>query len=91
MNGFFRRKIDGKNFGFIEGDDQRDYFVYWNDFSRRSVPFRNVREAGDPPDVSRADRVCFDIEETDKGPRARNVIVLRSLETTITHVPELRA
>jgi len=78
MNGFFRRKISGKNFGFIEGEDQRDYFVFWNDFSRQSIPFRNARDAGDPPDPDQADRVQFEIEETLKGPRARKVCVLRT-------------
>lgn len=80
MRGFFRRKIPGKNYGFIEGEDQRDYFVYWNDFSRQSIPFRNARDAGDPSVVENADKVEFDGEETPKGPRARKVYVIRSEE-----------
>jgi cold shock CspA family protein len=98
MRGFVRRKIKDKNYGFIEGDDQRDYFVYWNDFSRRSIPFRNARDAGpDGADKETADRCEFDFDETDKGPHAKNVFVLRTIpqdepvveipvtESTITH------
>lgn len=80
MRGFFRRRIAGKNYGFIEGDDQRDYFVYWNNFNRRSIPFRNVIDAGpEGENKANADRVEFDFEETDKGPRALNVFVLRTI------------
>lgn len=79
MNGFLRRKIVGKSYGFIEGEDQRDYFVYWNDFNRHSIPFRNAKDAGpDQSDKANADRVTYDVEESPSGPKAKNVFVLRT-------------
>lgn len=68
MRGVFRKKIEGRNFGFIEGDDERDYFVYWNDFVRSSVPFRNTRVD---------DTVEFEPVETPNGPKAVRVLVIR--------------
>jgi len=49
-----------KNFGFITGDDGKDYFVH---------------SSGLKPEVriSEGDRVKFDVEEGDKGPKAVNV------------------
>lgn len=51
-----------KGFGFIEVDANTDIFVH---YSAISMPgFRTLAEG---------ERVSFEIEETDRGPAARNV------------------
>jgi CspA family cold shock protein len=69
MNGVVRKLFSEKGFAFIEGDDQRDYFLHWSKVSRNSVPFRNMVEG---------DKVTFDSEEGNQGPKALNVVVVRS-------------
>ena len=69
MNGVVRKLFSEKGFAFIEGDDQRDYFLHWSKVSRNSVPFRNMVEG---------DKVSFDSEEGTQGPKALNVVVLRN-------------
>ena len=69
MQGFVRKLFSEKGFAFVEGEDQRDYFLHWSKVSRNSVPFRNIREG---------DKVTFDLEEGDQGPKALNVMVIRS-------------
>lgn len=49
-----------KNFGFISGDDGKDYFVH----SSGIVEGETLNEG---------DRVSFDIVEGDRGPKAENV------------------
>lgn len=71
MNGFVRKLFADKGYAFIEGQDQRDYFLHWSKVSRASVPFRNMREG---------DIVSFDFEEGDQGPKALNVLVIRTQE-----------
>lgn len=53
-----------KGYGFIAPEDgQRDVFVHYS--AIQSTGFRNLNEG---------DRVEFDIESSDKGPRAANVV-----------------
>jgi CspA family cold shock protein len=73
MQGFVRKLFADKGYAFIEGSDQRDYFLHWSKVSRASVPFRNMREG---------DKVTFDYEEGDQGPKALNVLVNRTQENT---------
>jgi CspA family cold shock protein len=49
-----------KRFGFIAGDDGKDYFVHQTGV----VPGTQLNEG---------DRVSFDIIQGDKGPKAENV------------------
>ena len=54
---FFNRN---KSFGFINGDDGKDYFVHESGL-------------GDGVTIDEGDRVTFDITEGDRGPKAENV------------------
>jgi len=57
-------KFEG-TFGFIRPDDQeRNVFVHFSDIVGRAGAFRTLRGG---------DRVGFEVEETDRGPAARNV------------------
>lgn len=49
-----------RNFGFIRGEDGRDYFVHQGDITGE----KNIIEK---------DKVTFDIVEGDRGPKAKNV------------------
>jgi CspA family cold shock protein len=77
MQGFVRKLFADKGYAFIEGSDQRDYFLHWSKVSRASVPFRNMRDG---------DKVSFDFEEGDQGPKALNVLVNRTQENTDANV-----
>ena len=53
---------DKKGYGFIEQEDGRDIFVH---FSSITMPgFKTLAEG---------DRVTFDVEESERGPVAKNV------------------
>jgi CspA family cold shock protein len=54
-----------KGYGFIEQDEGPDVFVHHSGIN--ATGFRTVNEG---------DRVTFDIEEGQKGPRAVNVTVM---------------
>jgi len=54
---FFNRM---KSFGFINGDDGKDYFVHES----------GIAGGGS---INEGDRVSFDIVEGDRGPKAENV------------------
>jgi len=49
-----------KSFGFIAGDDNKEYFVHQTGLN-------------DGVSITENDTVTFDVEEGDKGPRAVNV------------------
>ena len=50
---------NSKNFGFISGDDGKDYFVH-----KSGVTGGDIKEG---------DRVSFDVVSGDRGPKAENV------------------
>lgn len=49
-----------KNFGFITGDDGKDYFVHRSGIDGQK-------------DLREGEKVSFDIVEGDRGPKAENV------------------
>ncbi|MEW6079138.1 MAG: cold-shock protein [Thermodesulfobacteriota bacterium] len=52
-----------KGFGFIAVDESNDVFVHYSAISMSG--FKTLSEG---------DRVSFEIEDTDRGPAARNVV-----------------
>lgn len=64
-NGIVKWFNDGKGFGFITGDDGKDYFVHYKNI------LMNGRKT-----LEENQRVSFDTEDTDKGTQAINVSVL---------------
>lgn len=63
MEGNVKFFNDEKKFGFIIGDDQKDYFVH-------------ITGLNDVTSLAIDERVSFDIEEGNKGLKAVNVDVL---------------
>lgn len=55
---FFNRT---KGFGFIAGEDGKEYFVHQTGFKEEGL------------ELNEGDSVTFDVEQGDKGPKAVNV------------------
>ena len=53
---------DKKGYGFIEQDSGEDIFFHFSSINIEG--FKTLNEG---------DRVSFDVEETDRGPKAKNV------------------
>ncbi|MBU0929448.1 MAG: cold shock domain-containing protein [Nanoarchaeota archaeon] len=62
MKGTVKFFNDMKGFGFITGEDGKEYFVHKTGLKEGTVLHEN-------------DSVTFDVEEGDKGPKAVNVVV----------------
>ena len=60
---------DEKGYGFITGDDGREFFVHYTHIQKQGI--RTLHEG---------ERVCFDEKDGDKGPHAINV---ESIDDTI--------
>ncbi|HDN50318.1 MAG TPA: cold shock domain-containing protein [Thermoplasmatales archaeon] len=62
MEGIVTKWVDKKGYGFIGVEGQKDVFVHYSDV--KTEGFVSLRDG---------QKVRFDLEETDKGPRAKNV------------------
>ena len=60
MNGKVKWYNPRKGYGFIEGEDGKDIFIH-----RTSIPQGTFLKEGD--------KIEYEIEETDKGPKAVNI------------------
>ncbi len=61
-NGIVKWFNDKKGYGFIENDEGEDVFVHHSDII--GVGFESLADG---------DRVTFDVEQGDRGPKATNV------------------
>jgi CspA family cold shock protein len=52
-----------KGYGFIKREEGQDLFVHYSSINMKG--YKNLTEG---------DRVSFEIEETDRGPQAKNVV-----------------
>ena len=66
MTGTIKKIVDGKPFGFIAADDQKagDKDLFFHESSVVDVAFNELK-AGD--------KVSYDVEQAEKGPKAVNV------------------
>lgn len=62
FNGIVKWFNDRKGYGFIEKEGGGDIFVHYSDI--QGFGFRNLLEG---------ERVIFDVEQSHKGPQAKNV------------------
>ena len=60
VNGTVKFFNTTRNFGFISGDDSKEYFVHGSGIADQN----NIREG---------DKVSFDVVDGDRGPKAENV------------------
>lgn len=67
MKGTIKSLVTEKNFGFITPEEGGDKDVFFHATGLKDVEFG---------DLKMGDNVEFDVEESDKGPRAINVAVV---------------
>ena len=63
MNGTVKKVVNDRGFGFITAEDGQEYFFHRSGVDT-SLNFDNM---------SVGDRVAFEVERSDKGPRAGKV------------------
>ncbi len=62
-NGTIKFFNQGKGFGFIAGEDGKEYFVHTT----------GLKEGMNPQDLQENVAVTFDVVQGDRGPKAENV------------------
>ena len=66
MTGTIKTLVVEKNFGFITPEDgSKDIFFHATSLTAGPEEFKNLKQG---------DTVSFDVEESEKGPRAANVV-----------------
>ncbi|MBW2149812.1 MAG: cold-shock protein [Deltaproteobacteria bacterium] len=64
-NGTVKWFSEKKGYGFIEQDDGPDIFVHYSSIDKPGFKI-----------LAEGDRVSFDVEESDRGPVAKNVKIV---------------
>lgn len=64
MNGTFKWYNTQKGYGFITGEDSKDYFVHYSALPEGQRDIRDHEEL----------KVSFDVKETDRGAQAQNIV-----------------
>ena len=67
MQGTIKKVVRDRGFGFIHGDDGREIFFHRSSFHRSSLQRLNFDT------LMEGEKVEFDVEPGEKGPRAINV------------------
>ncbi len=70
MNGKIKWYKKEKGYGFITGDDGKDYFVHYT-----SLP-QDMQDAREDDNL----KVTFDLKDTDRGPQAIDVVFEKDAE-----------
>ena len=65
MEGTVKKWVNRKGYGFIGVEGQEDVFVHYSDVKKEGFVSLKVGQ-----------KVRFDMENTDKGPRAKNVEII---------------
>jgi len=60
MNGTVKFFNSAKNFGFIAGEDEKEYFVHGSGLAEGTT-------------IAEGDKVSFEVVEGDRGPKAEKV------------------
>ena len=74
MKGKVKFFNDGKGFGFIAGEDGKEYFVHLTGLAEGTVLKEN-------------DDVTFDVVDGDRGPKAANVALDTGAESSADEAP----
>jgi len=64
MTGTIKRLVADKGFGFISSEENPDKDIFFHSSALEGVEFNDLAEG---------DNVNFEVEDSDKGPRAVNV------------------
>ena len=65
MKGTIKRWLDGRGYGFIEPEEgDKDIFVHYSEIKDTSV-------------IEEGQKVEFEVQTTEKGPRAVNVKIIK--------------
>ena len=59
-----------KGYGFITGEDNKDYFMHYSALPQGQEDIREEAKI----------KVTFDVKETDRGTQAQNIVILESSE-----------
>ena len=61
-----------KGYGFIKTEELDSIFIHYSDITSRRMDYKELRSGQE---------VSFELEQTDKGYKARNLILVEELDT----------
>ena len=72
MEGTFKWYNREKGYGFIIGEDSKDYFVHYTALEEGQQDIKEEEKLA----------VTFDVKETDRGTQAENIVFVKAEETS---------